>query len=153
MPKAFGYSESLNYIKNRLKNNETTQIIVGKEKMLGYIVPPKDYEKLQLEFNKQNKKRRLIVDMDLFLQLASGEIWKRYCTVKNKEKGLVTGRPFVIWSCKTLQNMKAILGIPGKNKWLFEVTLDGDMNAMYLDCYSKMKNVPIALEQLEKSED
>ncbi|USS85064.1 DUF6275 family protein [Fructilactobacillus myrtifloralis] len=110
------------------------------------IIEPSDYDKLAESMKVQQNKGELIMDMDFFLQLASNEIWKHYCTFKNKESGLATGRPFVIWSCKALQNFKAVLGVPGSNKWLFEVTFNGDKNAIYLDSYEKTKNEAISLE-------
>lgn len=51
---------------------------------------------------------------------------------------------FVVWSCKTLQNWKAIVG--GTDiKELIEVTYNGDKNEAYVDVYDKKLNVAITL--------
>jgi hypothetical protein len=51
---------------------------------------------------------------------------------------------FVVWSCKTLQNWKAIVG--GTNiKELIEVTYNGDTKEAYVDVYDKKLNVAIKL--------
>ncbi len=47
---------------------------------------------------------------------------------------------FVVWSCKTLQNNKALLSTP-----LFDVycecTYNGDKNEIYFDAYKKLENI------------
>lgn len=49
---------------------------------------------------------------------------------------------FVVWSCKTLQNWKAIVG--GTDiKELIEVTYSGDTREAYVDVYDKKLNVAI----------
>lgn len=47
---------------------------------------------------------------------------------------------FVIWQCKTLQNHKIILAAPTPDKLMFEVTYDGDAQAMYFDVYTKFNH-------------
>lgn len=51
---------------------------------------------------------------------------------------------FVVWSCKTLQNWKAIVG-GTEIKELIEVTYNGDKNEVYVDVYVKKLNVAITL--------
>ena len=51
---------------------------------------------------------------------------------------------FVVWSCKTLQNWKAIVG-GTYIKELIEVTYNGDINEAYVDVYDKKLNVAIKL--------
>lgn len=51
---------------------------------------------------------------------------------------------FVVWSCKTLQNWKAIVG-GTEIKELIEVTYNGDKNEAYVDVYDKKLNVAITL--------
>lgn len=51
---------------------------------------------------------------------------------------------FVVWSCKTLQNWKAIVG--GTDiKELIEVTYNGDKSETYVDVYENKLNVAIKL--------
>ena len=51
---------------------------------------------------------------------------------------------FVVWSCKTLQNWKAIVS-GTEIKELIEVTYNGDKNEAYVDVYDKKLNVTITL--------
>lgn len=47
---------------------------------------------------------------------------------------------FVVWSCKTLQNNKAILSLPYKGAPLYELTHNGDKGEIYVDTYQKESN-------------
>lgn len=47
---------------------------------------------------------------------------------------------FVVWSCKTLQNSKAILSTKLKGAPLYEITLNGDKSEIYVDTYIKKTN-------------
>lgn len=47
---------------------------------------------------------------------------------------------YVVWSCKTLQNKKAILSTDLVNGILFEITYNGDKEETYVDVYKKEKN-------------
>lgn len=47
---------------------------------------------------------------------------------------------FVVWSCKTLQNSKALLSMPHKGAYYYEFTLNGDKNEIYMDVYKKIIN-------------
>lgn len=51
---------------------------------------------------------------------------------------------YVVWSCKTLQNWKALLSTPVPDGMYYELTYDGDKRVTYLDAYKKWENVPIA---------
>lgn len=51
---------------------------------------------------------------------------------------------FVVWSCKILQNWKAIVS-GTEIKELIEVTYNGDKNEAYVDVYDKKLNVAITL--------
>lgn len=57
-----------------------------------------------------------------------------------EEKGVQRETIFVVWSCKTLQNNKAILSATLKGAPLFEITHNGDKNEMYVDTYVKKSN-------------
>lgn len=50
---------------------------------------------------------------------------------------------FVVWSCKALQNNKALLSTTVYDGMYYEVTYNGDKNEMYLDAYKKWENVCI----------
>lgn len=47
---------------------------------------------------------------------------------------------FVVWSCKTLQNSKAILSATVKGAPMFEITMNGDKGEIYVDTYTKESN-------------
>lgn len=50
---------------------------------------------------------------------------------------------YVVWSCKTLQNWKALLSTPVPDGMYYELTYDGDRGMTYLDAYKKWENVPV----------
>ena len=58
--------------------------------------------------------------------------------------GVIADEVFVVWYSKTLQNAKAILGVPGSPK-LFEITYNGSKNELYLDEYEKVSNQMVPL--------
>lgn len=47
---------------------------------------------------------------------------------------------FVVWSCKTLQNHKALLSTTLHDGMYYEVTYNGDKKEAYLDAYKKFEN-------------
>ncbi|RXV42115.1 hypothetical protein CYQ27_14870 [Enterococcus faecalis] len=50
---------------------------------------------------------------------------------------------FVVWSCKTLQNSKAILSLKYTGAPLYEMTLNGDKKEIYMVAYLKESNTLI----------
>ena len=50
---------------------------------------------------------------------------------------------YVVWLCKALQNMKALLSTTLYDGMYFECTYNGDKNELYLDAYKKWKNIKI----------
>ena len=56
---------------------------------------------------------------------------------------IIEDKMFVVWSCKTLQNWKAIVsGVHVKE--LIEVTYNGDKDEIYVDVYEKKHNTVIS---------
>ena len=47
---------------------------------------------------------------------------------------------FVVWSCKTLQNNKALLSTTLRDGMYYELTYNGDKGELYLDAYKKFEN-------------
>lgn len=47
---------------------------------------------------------------------------------------------FVVWSCKTLQNNKALLSTNVSDGMYYECTYNGDKNELYFDVYKKWEN-------------
>ena len=52
---------------------------------------------------------------------------------------------YVVWSCKTLQNNKALLSTMLLDGMYYECTFNGDKNELYLDAYKKWENQLITL--------
>lgn len=52
---------------------------------------------------------------------------------------------YVVWSCKTLQNNKALLSTMLLDGMYYECTFNGDKNELYLDAYKKWENKLITL--------
>lgn len=52
---------------------------------------------------------------------------------------------FVVWSCKTLQNNKALLSTTVPDGMYYEITYNGDKQECYLDAYKKWENVCIRM--------
>ena len=47
---------------------------------------------------------------------------------------------FVVWSCKTLQNNKALLSTTNSDGMYYEVTYNGNKEEYYFDAYKKFEN-------------
>lgn len=52
---------------------------------------------------------------------------------------------YIVWSCKTLQNNKALLSTTLPDGMYYELTYNGDKNEIYLDAYKKFENNCIKL--------
>lgn len=53
---------------------------------------------------------------------------------------------FVVWKCKTVQNVKFIVGTTLNNS-IYELTLNGDKNELYVDEYRKANKVILKLDK------
>ena len=47
---------------------------------------------------------------------------------------------FIVWSCKTLQNNKALVSTTVSDGMYYELTYNGDKKELYLDAYKKWEN-------------
>lgn len=54
---------------------------------------------------------------------------------------------FVVWSCKTLQNNKALVSTNLFDGMYYELTYNGDKKEVYLDAYKKFENRAIKVEE------
>ncbi len=68
--------------------------------------------------------------------------WTKVNTTLDSESQL---EAYVVWSCKTLQNSKALLATTNSDGMYFEATLNGDKNEMYFDAYKKVENIKIEM--------
>ena len=48
---------------------------------------------------------------------------------------------YVVWSCKTLQNSKALLSTTVPDGMYYELTYNGDKHELYFDAYKKFQNM------------
>lgn len=56
---------------------------------------------------------------------------------------------FVVWSCKALQNNKALLSTTVSDGMYYEITYNGNKQEMYLDAYKKWENKCIKLNNIQ----
>jgi hypothetical protein len=56
-----------------------------------------------------------------------------------------SNKSFVVWKCKTIQNVKFTVGTTFNNS-IYELTFNGDKNELYVDVYEKMDKVIIKLD-------
>lgn len=71
-----------------------------------------------------------------------GKRFLNLCIEKiSKHTGVAKENILVVWSCKVLQNNKALLGISGSNDAYYEFTYNGNKKELYMDVYSKDHNV------------
>lgn len=54
---------------------------------------------------------------------------------------------FVVWSCKTLQNNKALLSTTLFDGMYYELTYNGDKEELYFDAYKKFENKCIKINE------
>lgn len=55
---------------------------------------------------------------------------------------------YVVWSCKTLGNNKALLSTNVSDGMYYELTYNGAKKEMYLDAYKKWENKTISVEEV-----
>ena len=60
---------------------------------------------------------------------------------KSDNKQITNEDVFVVWSCKTLQNNKALLSTTLSDGMYYEFTYNGDKKELYLDAYKKWQNI------------
>lgn len=59
---------------------------------------------------------------------------------KTGKKEITKDDVFVVWSCKTLQNSKALLSTTLFDGMYYELTYNGDKDEIYFDAYKKWEN-------------
>lgn len=54
---------------------------------------------------------------------------------------------YIVWSCKTLQNSKALLSTSLLDGMYYELTMNGDKKEIYFDAYKKFENKCIKVKE------
>lgn len=62
---------------------------------------------------------------------------------KTDNKQITKKDVFVVWSCKALQNNKALLSTTVSDGMYYELTYNGDKKEIYVDAYKKWKNYAV----------
>jgi hypothetical protein len=57
-----------------------------------------------------------------------------------KKSEITKNDVFVVWSCKILQNNKALVSTTVSDGMYYEITYNGDKNETYVDAYKKWEN-------------
>lgn len=60
---------------------------------------------------------------------------------KTDKKQITEEDVFIVWSCKTLQNNKALASTTLFDGMYYELTYNGDKQELYFDAYKKWENI------------
>ena len=91
----------------------------------------------------------IITGMEHFQSVCKKKLVEWY--KKNGTVDIELDNVFVVWSCKTLQNYKALLSTTVSGDGIYaEYTYNGDKQEMYEDVYKKLTNTKHTEEQEEK---
>lgn len=79
---------------------------------------------------------------DEFLKLCKDIVVKYFNEhVDNTDKKHITEEDvFIVWSCKALQNNKALVSTTVSDGMYYEITHNGDKSETYVDAYKKWEN-------------
>lgn len=87
-----------------------------------------------------------------FIELAKAEVVKYHNHHQDPVICIDESLVYVVWSCKTLQNHKALLGVAKPDgDMYYEATYNGDRGEMYFDAYKKEKNICIPIDKRNES--
>ena len=78
---------------------------------------------------------------DTFLDLCK-DIIVNYFNEHTK-KQITKDDVFIVWSCKTLQNNKALVSTTVSDGMYYEITHNGDKNETYVDAYKKWEKFTV----------
>ena len=86
------------------------------------------------------------MDNERFIEKCK-ELVKEYA-IEHLDKSDITPNfnVFVVWSCKTLQNNKALLSTTLFDGMYYELTYNGDKKELYFDAYKKFENKCVKAE-------
>ena len=89
------------------------------------------------------------MDTQKFVSFAINEVVKYFNAHVDTtdRKALTAADVYVVWSCKTLGNNKALLSTTVPDGMYYEITYNGAKNECYFDAYKKWENLCIKLPQ------
>ena len=67
-----------------------------------------------------------------------------YFNSHDRDKTISEEDVYIVWSCKTLQNFKALASTTVPDGIYYEITYNGDKNETYFDVYKKLENFVVA---------
>ena len=96
-----------------------------------------------------SRKEREKMGNDKFLKLCKETIVNYFNenVEKTDNKKITEEDVFIVWSCKTLQNNKALVSTTVSDGMYYELTYNGDKKELYLDAYKKWENKCIKVEE------
>lgn len=79
---------------------------------------------------------------DTFIKLCKEIVVKYFNERSDKtdKKTITEDDVFIVWSCKTLQNNKALVSTTVSDGMYYEITHNGDKQETYVDAYKKWEN-------------
>ncbi|WP_115716758.1 DUF6275 family protein [Amedibacterium intestinale] len=83
------------------------------------------------------------MDSRYFLELCKQKVvdyFNRHAD-KTDNNSITVDNVFIVWSCKTLQNNKALLSTSVSDGMYYEFTYNGDKKELYMDAYKKWENI------------
>ena len=82
---------------------------------------------------------------DEFLKVVKATVTKYVNERLDKSDGkkITEDDVFIVWSCKTLQNNKALASTTLSDGMYYELTYNGDKDELYFDAYKKWENICI----------
>ena len=82
---------------------------------------------------------------DKFLKVVKAAVTKYVNERLDKSDGkkITEDDVFIVWSCKTLQNNKALASTTLSDGMYYELTYIGDKDELYFDAYKKWENICI----------
>lgn len=88
-------------------------------------------------------RRRQGMGNEEFLRLCKEEVAEYTNSHMDKTDGkqITAQDVYVVWSCKTLQNSKALLSTTVPDGMYYELTYNGDKHELYFDAYKKFQNM------------
>ena len=86
---------------------------------------------------------------DKFLKFCKGVVvdYFNQHADKTDHKQITEKDVFIVWSCKTLQNNKALVSTTVSDGMYYEITYNGDKKEAYVDAYKKWENFVVKVEE------